>query len=90
MVGVAWAVVWFFWFRNTPLEKRDIPPFELSEIRAMPKSDGDRFNYASAVRTGNFWAILLMSLGYGYGFYSFVAWLPTYLEQPRCRGGPHK
>jgi len=35
------------------------------------------------VRRGNFWAILLMGLSYGYGKYFFLAWLPTYLVRAR-------
>jgi MFS transporter, ACS family, glucarate transporter len=83
MLGVPWAVVWFFWFRNTPLEKRGLPQSELKEIGATPKSNGHGFNWAVAVRTRNFWAILLMGLSYGYGLYFFVAWLPTYLVRAR-------
>jgi ACS family glucarate transporter-like MFS transporter len=83
MLGAPWAVVWFFWFRNTPGEKRGIQESELKEIGPTPKSDGHGFNWAAAVRTGNFWAILLMGLSYGYGVYFFLAWLPTYLVRAR-------
>ena len=35
------------------------------------------------MRNGNFWAILLMGLSFGYGNYFFLAWLPTYLVRAR-------
>jgi ACS family glucarate transporter-like MFS transporter len=35
------------------------------------------------VRSGNFWAILLMGLSFGYGNYFFLGWLPTYLVRAR-------
>jgi MFS family permease len=37
LVGVAWAVVWFSWFRNTPIEKRGVTRSELNEIGAPPE-----------------------------------------------------
>lgn len=83
LVGVAWAVVWFFWFRNTPIEKRGISNSELNEIGAAPERREHGLPWAVAVRSGTFWAILLMGLSYGYGKYFFLAWLPTYLVRAR-------
>ena len=85
LVGVAWAVVWFFWFRNTPREKRGVTRSELNEIGAAPERQRHGLPWGVAVRRGNFWAILLMGLsyGYGYGSYFFFAWLPTYLVRAR-------
>src|SRR2546430_1802002 len=36
LVGVAWAVVLFFWFRNKPLVKGGISNFEMNEIGSGP------------------------------------------------------
>jgi MFS family permease len=83
LVGVAWAVVWFFWFRNTPIEKRGVTTSELNEIEAAPERHGHGFPWGVAVRSGNFWAILIMALTYGYGAYFFIAWLHTYLVRAR-------
>ena len=83
LVGVAWAVVWFSWFRNTPREKRGVTRSELNEIGAAPERLEHGLPWAVAVRRGNFWAILLMGLSYGYGSYFFFAWLPTYLVRAR-------
>jgi MFS family permease len=79
LVGVVWAVVWFFWFRNTPREKRGVTSSELNEIGAS--AVGGRHEHGLpwgvAVRTGNFWAILIMALTFGYGGYFFIACLHT-------------
>ena len=83
LVGVAWAVVWFFWFRNTPIEKRGISNSELNEVGSAPERHEHGLPWGVAVRSGNFWAILLMGLSYGYGKYFFLAWLPTYLVRAR-------
>src|ERR1700680_87650 len=79
LAGVVWAVIWFLWFRNTPREKRGITPSELNEIGAVAGRHEHGLPWRVAVRSGNFWAILLMALTYGYGSYFFIAWLHTYL-----------
>jgi len=83
LVGVAWAVVWFFWFRNTPREKRGVTRSELNEIGAAPERQQHGLPWGVVVRRGNFWAILLMALTFGYGNYFFIAWLHTYLVRAR-------
>jgi MFS transporter, ACS family, glucarate transporter len=82
LVGVAWAAVWFALFRNTPAEKPGVTSTELSEIGTADRS-GHGIRWGAAIRTGNFWAILLMVLSFGYGNYFFVAWLHTYLVKAR-------
>lgn len=83
LVGVAWAVLWFLWFRNTPREKRGVSASELNEIGAVASRHERGFPWGVALRRGNFWAILLMALTYGYGSYFFIAWLHTYLVRAR-------
>jgi len=83
LVGVVWAAVWFIWFRDTPKEKRGVTSSELKEIGDAPERHEHGLPWGVAVRSGNFWAILLMGLCFGYGNYFFLAWLPTYLVRAR-------
>jgi MFS transporter, ACS family, glucarate transporter len=83
VVGIAWAIVWSYWFRNSPREKLGITPEELKEIGAPLSHEPKDFPWGVAVRTENFWVILLMALTFGYGNYFFIAWLPTYLVRAR-------
>ncbi len=83
LVGVVWAAVWFIWFRDTPKEKRGVTSSELSEIGDAPQRHEPGLPWRVVVRSGNFWAILLMGLCFGYGNYFFLAWLPTYLVRAR-------
>jgi MFS transporter, ACS family, glucarate transporter len=83
LVGVAWAIVWFFWFRNTPREKPGVTRSELDEIGVAPERQQHGLPWGVVVRRGNFWAILLMALTFGYGNYFFIAWLHTYLVRAR-------
>jgi len=83
LVGIAWAVIWFLWFRNTPQEKLGVTDAELSEIGTVGDRHEHGLSWRVALRRGNFWAILLMALTYGYGSYFFIAWLHTYLVRAR-------
>lgn len=86
VVGLAWAVVWFWWFRNTPREKRGVSSRELNEIGDPPGCQQRGLPWTVVARSGNFWAILLMGFCYGYGSYFFFAWFPTYLVRARNFG----
>src|SRR5262245_34060861 len=83
LVGVAWAIVWFWWFRNTPREKRGVSASELCEIGDPPTRQRHALPWSAAMRSANFWAILLMGFCYGYGSYFFFTWFPTYLYRAR-------
>jgi ACS family glucarate transporter-like MFS transporter len=83
LLGVAWAAVWFLWFRDRPAEKQGVSPAELNEIGAVTGRFAHGLPWTIALRTGNFWAILLMAATFGYGNYFFVAWLHTYLVRAR-------
>ena len=83
VIGAAWAALWFLWFRNTPQEKRGVSASELDEIGGVAGGHERGLPWGVALRNGNFWAILLMALTYGYGSYFFIAWLHTYLVRAR-------
>jgi len=83
LLGVAWAVVWLVWFRNTPREKRGVTPSELNEIGDVARRHEHGLPWGVAMRKGNFWAILFVALTFGYGNYFFIAWLHTYLVRAR-------
>jgi ACS family glucarate transporter-like MFS transporter len=82
LVGAAWAILWFVWFRNSPKQKQGVTRSELDEIGSTDRHERG-LPWGTAVRNSNFWAILLMALTYGYGSYFFVAWLHTYLVRAR-------
>ena len=86
LVGVVWAVAWFFRYSNSPRERARITQAELREIGTADDS-GHRVSWGGAVRSANFWAILLMALTFSYGNYFFVSWLQTYLVHARNFSG---
>ena len=85
VLGIAWAVGWTRWFRNTPEEHRSVGAAELALIRSERSASGHgaRIPWGTLLADRNVWALCGMYSGYTWGLYFYIQWLPTYLEQAR-------
>lgn len=83
-VGLIWCVGWFFYYRDNPRDKTGITEAELNHIGA-PKQVAAHVSlpWSVALRSGNFWKILLMYHTYCWGSYFYLSWLHTYLQRGR-------
>ena len=87
LAGVAWVIVWFWWFRDEPEDHHSVNEAEL-EIIDKPSAVG---NQHSASKTPwreilrNRSMILLCGMYFGviYGWYFFLTWMPKYLLAAR-------
>ncbi len=85
LAGIAWAGVWFWWFRNEPKNHRGVNEAELKIL-----STGSA---GTAVRERTPWKLLFRSrsmillsgmyFGVIYGWYFFLTWMPKYLLNAR-------
>lgn len=67
-IGIVWAIVFFRMYRDAPLPLvRDEAP--------VP--------FGAFVRSKSAWALCLQWFCHYYGFYFYITWLPTYLQQSR-------
>ncbi|HYM10804.1 MAG TPA: MFS transporter [Bryobacterales bacterium] len=83
-LGLAWALVWLWWYRNRPEEHHAVSPAELAEIRADgPVPARPTLPWRRLWRSRTLWALCAMYSGYTYGLYFYLTWLPTYLRQAR-------
>ncbi len=84
-LGIAWAVAWGRWFRNTPEEHPSVGPAELAAIRGRRAADENRspVRWLAIASNRSVWALCGMYSGYTWGLYFYIQWLPTYLEQAR-------
>jgi MFS family permease len=86
-LGVIWAVGWYFWYRDTPGEKKGVSKAELEEIQAgqavTASATHHGLPWAHVLRRGQFWTLLLMYHTYCWGSYFFVSWLHTFLAKGR-------
>jgi sugar phosphate permease len=87
-LGIVWAIVWQWWYRNTPAEHPRINREELDQIEA-----GIAVESSQDVETPGPWAllvrsprlVLLMAVAFGYTvmWQFYITWFPTYLMEAR-------
>jgi MFS family permease len=83
ILGVAWSVVWYSWFRDSPHEMRGITPAEREEIGDEPPPRHGGMPWRKALRSAEFWRIAAIGASYVYSIGFFQAWLQTYLAKGR-------
>jgi MFS family permease len=84
LFGFVWAAVWRIWFRDDPAEHRAVSATELEHIRAG--AIGAENDHTPAFRMLTNPSVLAMCAAYftqSYGFYFYITWLPTYLQQTK-------
>jgi MFS transporter, ACS family, glucarate transporter len=69
IIGMVWAAVWFWWYRDPPAEKPS-EPRPATPWRAM-------------MHSANLWTVMLVALAYCYASYFFIAWFHTFLVKGR-------
>ncbi len=82
-IGLAWAFLWYRFFRDEPEEHPEVGAAELEWIQ----QDGPREKshapvpWRKLLESRNLYAICGMYFAFGYGLYFYFTWLPTYLIQ---------
>jgi MFS transporter, ACS family, glucarate transporter len=85
IIGVVWAIVFFRWFRDNPAEH---PAVNKAELAQLPSLSQTAISH-SGVPWGVIFsspAVWLLSIQYmclAYGWWFYVNWLPSYLQQAR-------
>lgn len=86
VIGAAWAIGFWLWFRNDPAEHRGVNRAELALIRstdtAIPTDPGPVPWGAVLTNRGILTLCVIMILGAFYAYF-FYGWLPTYLMEAR-------
>ena len=83
LLGVAWAIVWYAWFRDSPFEKRGVRQIEIAELGHVPPRAPHGLPWSTALRTKSMWGLIAMDFAYVYAAYFVVFWMPTYLVKAR-------
>jgi len=92
LIGLAWSILYFFVYSNTPEEHKRVNRAELAHIRGVNESgDIQRVNiqqkptvpWSVLVKHPNMWAIMCAYFTYVYCLWIFLSWLPSYLVDYR-------
>ena len=86
LVGFAWALVWWLWFRDEPAEHRGIAKEELAYILANRQDAATRGAAPTKLRavtlftSGNLWLMMVQYFGSNFTFFFSLTWLYPYVK----------
>lgn len=85
-LGLLWAVGFFLYFRNSPVEVASVNEDELALIRegkAPTTTKKPPIPWGKILRSKDLWALTFSYFTYGYTLWIYLTWLPTYLTDVR-------
>ena len=86
LVGFAWALFWWLWFRDEPAEHRGIAKEELDYILANRQDAATRgaaptkLRAATLITSGNLWLMMAQYFGSNFTFFFSLTWLYPYVK----------
>lgn len=88
-IGLLWALLFYWWFRDDPSKKSSVNQAELNLIRAgRSPSEQPTESHRVAPRiwsalfaSRSLWAMAMLYLCGSFGWNFFVSWVPKYFEQ---------
>jgi len=88
LLGVPWALLWGWWYRNSPREHPRINQAEIDEIEAGIAVEGPRTEERAGpwkLLSGSPRLALLLGVAFGYTvmWQFYITWFPTYLLEAR-------
>ena len=83
MLGVVWAAIWYFWFRDSPAEKPRTTWAELQETMSAPAIHSHGFPWRKAFHSCTVLALMGTAFCYVYVYNFFQTWFHTFLVKGR-------
>jgi sugar phosphate permease len=89
LVGVVWALYWYWYYRDRPEQHAAVNAAELAIIReqkdlgAPVSVERVRVPWREILSSFNLWLICLMYFCYAYSLWIYLTWFPTYLQEAR-------
>ncbi|HVS52876.1 MAG TPA: MFS transporter [Opitutaceae bacterium] len=82
--GFLWAILFWRWFRDHP---RDHPSVNAAELALLPERQAAAEHvavpWAQLLRSRTVWLLFIQYFCFGYGWYFYITWLPTYVKEVR-------
>lgn len=83
-VGIVWTLVWFFFFRDNPADKKGITAEELAKIPPAPETSEKRKTpWKRIFSQPNIWWIMLMYHANAWCGFFYLTWLHIFLANGR-------
>ncbi|MFN0105785.1 MAG: MFS transporter [Bryobacteraceae bacterium] len=82
--GLLWSVLWFTWYRNSPIEHPTVTLEEKIVIaRGTAAAAKERVPWSEMLRSRRLWCLLFAAFGSTFMWQFYITWFPTYLRERR-------
>jgi MFS transporter, ACS family, glucarate transporter len=84
-LGVVWAIIWYWWFRDNPKDHPSVNPAEAKMLEVNAENAESHTNVPWGKLTGSrsVWLLWAQYFLITYPWYFYITWLPTYLTEFR-------
>ena len=84
-LGIIWALFFYRWYRDDPRQHQGVNAAELALLReAQHTASGHKsVPWKKFLSSRSVWLLWAQWFCHFYGFYFYITWLPTYLQQGR-------
>ncbi len=88
-LGIAWAIIFFMYYRDNPKDHKGVNSTELGLITGARSSTSTakkaktKIPWGTIFRSRHVMALVLADFCYGYALWVYLSWLPSYLVQSR-------
>jgi sugar phosphate permease len=86
-LGIVWAAIWFWYYRDTPAEHQAVNAAELETIHSALGGGRSRTSHSVPWRkilaNATVWNLSVMYFCYSYVLATYLEWFPTYLNNSR-------
>jgi len=85
LLGVAWGIVFYWWYRDDPLQNPRLNAGErelLRESAKLASGHGD-VPWGRLLASPAAWLLCMQYFCLSYGWYFYITWFPTYLREGR-------
>ena len=84
VVGVLWACVWYWYYRDSPLDHRGVNAGERKLLADVTKVEKKRsVPWRLILHSPDLWYLSILYFCYGWVLWMYLTWLPTYLIEAR-------
>jgi MFS family permease len=83
--ALVWAAIFFFWFCDHPHDHPSVNPAELEVIGNVRTSSAASTTvpWGRILQSRAVWLLFVQYFCFGYGWYFYLTWLPTYVKEAR-------
>src|SRR5215472_5696552 len=84
-IGLVWAFVFYRWYRDNPRDNKSVNVAELRIIEESQHLADSHTNvpWGKLLRSRQAWLLCIQYFCLSYGWYFYITWLPTYLQEGR-------